>query len=448
MAKQEQGFTLIEVVISIVVLSIAVTAISTLFVSNVATVSLGKARSLGLAVATQQMEYLRDLPYDSLATKNGAIYPPGNILDDQNITSGGYRFRVHTVIDYIDDPYDGNAQGTIAGKPTDLYSYDYKIAEISVYLRNNNKQVATITSYIGAKAAETATNTGILSVKVIDASGNPVPNATVHITNPSPSPAVDTTITTDNNGLVEIPKLPPDSNKNYQITASLSGYSTDLTKPDPVGAQTPVNSNVNILVQQITSVTLSIDRVSALNLHVVDTNGNPMNNFAVTTTSSKKYYTNPDVFKYSQATSTDSSGNIALTNMEWDSYNFSLPAGYYLVTSSPFSPIALNPNSSLSVTLTVSASSSYPRITSITPTTGTIGTNPSALSVTGVNLSGSSALLRMSGQSDINFTGVTTSSTSISGNVNLTSAAAGNWDIVVTAGGHTITQPGGFNVSN
>jgi len=441
MAKREQGFTLIEVVISIVIVSIAMTAISTLFVSNVATVSLGKARTLALAVATQQVEYLRDLPYDSLATQHGPILPQGTIPDDQNVTSGSYRFRVHTVIDYIDDPYDGLS-------PTDLYSYDYKIAEVSVFLKNNNKQVATLSTYVAAKAAETATNTGILSIKVIDANGNPVSGATLHITDPNPSPAVDITTVTDSSGLFVIPKLPLDSTKGYQITASLTGYSTDMTKPDPVGAQTPVNPNVNILAQQITPVTLSIDRVSTMNLHVVDTSGNPMTNFAVTTTGSKKYYTTPDVFKYSQATNTDGSDNITLPNMEWDSYSFSLPAGYYLVSSSPYAPVSLSPNSSASVTLTVSNSSSYPRITSVSPLTGTIGTNPLAITITGANLSGGSALIRTAGQSDINFTGVTTTSTSIGGSLNLTNPISGSWDIVVTAGGHTVTQPGGFNVSN
>lgn len=449
MTKRQPGFTLIEVVISIVILSTAVLAISTLFVSNVATVSLGKAKTVGLALANQQMEYLRDLPYDSLATTNGTIYPPGNIADDQNVTSGNYKFRIHTVISYVDDPYDGNAQGTIQGKPTDLYPYDYKLAEISVYLRNNNKLVASLTTNIGAKAAETASNTGILQVSVIDANGNPVQNASVHITNSTSSPAVDITTTTDNNGIVEIPKLPPDSNKDYQITATLVGYNTDLTEPDPVGAQTPVNSNVNILVQQITHVTLSIDRLSTLNLHVVDTSGNPISNLAITTTSSKKLYTNPDVFKYNQTTSTDTSGNITLSSMEWGGYSFSVPSGHYLVVSSPYLAVSLNPNASQSVTLTVSTSSTWPRIISVSPASGTIGTAALSVTITGANLSsGSSALLRLAGQSDINFTGVSANGSTLTGTINLSSVVAGNWDIVITSNGNTTTQPGGFNVSN
>jgi hypothetical protein len=391
---------------------------------------------------------VRDLPYDSLATQFGAIYPPGNIPDSKTVVSANYRFIVKTKIVYVDDPYDGNAAGTIVGKPKDLYPYDYKRIEVTVLLANNNSQVAKLTSDVAAKAAETATNTGILSIKVINSNGQPVANATVHIVNTVPTPDVDITTTTDNTGSVVIPGLPPDSNKNYQITASLNGYSTDFTMADPVGAQTPVNPNANILVQQITSVTLSIDTVSTLNLHVVDTDGAALGNQSVTVTSAKKTLTNPDVFKYKQTFTTDGSGNIAIPNLEWGSYTLSVPAGTYIVTSSPYNPIQLSAGSSVSATLTLSTSSTYPTITSSTPTTDQTGTNPADNTVTGTNLSGATIKLSKSGQADITPTGtVTTTTTSILANFNLAGAATGAWDIVISKGGKTVTQPGIYNVT-
>ena len=238
--RGEGGFTLIETIIGLVVMTIMVTAVSQLFVDNLRVVTLGKARAIGLALAEEQLENIRDLPYQGVATQFGAIYPPGLLPDTQTLVRGGYTFTVSTKIIYVDDPYDGNAAGTIPGKPQDIYPFDYKRAEVSVYLKTSGKQVATLTTDVAAKAAETGSSSGILAIKVIDASGNPVSGATVTITNPSQSPAVNISTITDNLGNLVIPNLPPDSNNRYQVTAIYPGYSTDGTIPDPPGAQTAV----------------------------------------------------------------------------------------------------------------------------------------------------------------------------------------------------------------
>ncbi len=446
------GFTLVEVVFGAVIMALMITAISTLFLDNLRVVTLGKARAIGLAIANEKLEALRDLPYDSLATQGGAIYPPGNILDNETLTRDNFKFSVNTNISYVDDPYDGYAScpcgsGPAQGKPQDLYPYDYKKAEINVKLVSSGQVVATLTTNVAGKAAETSSNTGILSITVLDANGQPVPDAVVTVTNANPSPAVNITTTTDSNGLVVIPKLPPDSSNRYQVTASLAGYSTDGTIPDPAGSQNAVELNPNVLAQQITALTLSIDRVSTLYVHVVDTSGNPVSGLAVTTSSTKKIKTNPDEFKYSQATNTNASGNITLTGMEWGAYSFAVPAGNYIVATSPYAPVALNPNGSVTANLVVSTSSTWPEITSLTPLTQATGSNPVSITVTGVNFSSGQVKLQKSGQSDINCTGGSTTSTTITCDLNLTGAVTGDWDVVVTKSGNSTTQTGGFSVT-
>lgn len=445
--NRQGGFTLIESIISFTILVTIIVAVVELFGYDLATISIAKTRALGLALANQQMEYLRDLPYDSLATVKGPIYPPGTLLDDQFQTSGNIKFRIHTAIDYVDDPYDGNAAGTIPGKPVDLYPYDYKQAQVTVYLASSGKQVATVVTSIAAKAAETSSSTGILTIKVLNANGQPVAGASIHVTNPNPNPAVDITTTTDNTGLVVIPKLPPDSSHGYHIVASKGGYSTDTTNPYPGGSQSPTNPDPNVLVQQITNVTLAIDQLSSLNLHVVDTSGSPVASQSVTITGAKTIDVNPNVYKYNNTLTTDASGNITLSNIEWDSYTFKVPNGKYIVTVAPVQPVALAPNSTQNVTMTVSSSSSWPTISTISPTTDATGTNPVTLTITGTNLNGASFKLHMSGQTDIVATGLTSSSTSLSGTINLTGAATGNWDVVVTSGGNQATQTGGYSVT-
>jgi prepilin-type N-terminal cleavage/methylation domain-containing protein len=447
--RGEGGFTLIETIVGLTVMAIMVSAVGQIFVSNLQTLTLSKARAIALAAANEQIEYLRDLPYDSVKTLGGAIYPPGIIPDTQTIVRGGYTFSMKTQVDYVDDPYDGNAAGTIVGKPKDLNPADYKKAQVTLYMKSG-EMVAQLTTDIAGKAAETASNTGIISVLVVDANGTPVPNATVTITNPTPSPAVNITTTTDNQGMVVIPNLPPDSSNRYQVIASLSGYSTDGTLTDPPGAQTAVQQNLNVIIQNTQAVTLKIDLVATLNLHVTNTAGVALSGKSITINSSKLIYQTPNVSKYSQASTTDASGNISLTGMEWDSYSFAPPAGYYLVSSQPYMPASLLPSTGLTVNLVLSSSSSYPTISLVTPTSAQSGTTSTTMVLTGTNLiSGTSVILRRSGYSDINISGETSSNgnKTLTGTLNLTGAAAGAWDIVVTAGSSTVTQVGGLNVS-
>lgn len=70
--------------------------------------------------------------------------------------------------------------------------------------------------------------------------------------------------------------------------------------------------------------------------------------------------TNPTVYKYEQTLTTGSSGSLSVPNLEWDSYTTSVAAatGYDLVSTCPAQPVALAPNSSVSLQLYVSTHTS------------------------------------------------------------------------------------------
>ena len=80
------------------VVAIIVIASVSLFSSNMLSLQLGNSRSAALGLANEKMEYLRDLPYDSLATQNGDIYPGGSITDNQEITRNNIKFRALLII--------------------------------------------------------------------------------------------------------------------------------------------------------------------------------------------------------------------------------------------------------------------------------------------------------------------------------------------------------------
>lgn len=445
------GFTLVEVLIATAVIAvIGLSILGTIILfSKYSQESKEKVQAQNLA--NQQIELLHNMPYDSLATINGPIYPPGTLPDVQTMTVDGQQFKVHTYISYVDDPFDGNAAGTIPGKPVDLYPYDYKKITIIVKDKYDSLLLAQTTTNIAGKAAETATNTGILSLKVQNAQGQPVPNANVVLTNPNQTPPVNITTFTDVNGLVLIPSLPPSSANDYHVVASLSGYSTDSTYPAfAPNNLNPVLKDFNILVQQITPITLSIDTVATMNITVTDTTGAVVPNLQLNLKGAKLTYTSPNTYKFNQNFTTNGSGVINITNMEWDSYTIAVPAGYYIVSTNPYQTVDINPSDTLNVSLVVTTDNSYPTITSVSPLSG-INSSSVSVTITGTNLpSGSTVKLTLSGQPDINGTGIVSSggNTILTGNFDLTSVAPGGWNIVVTTpSGKVATQPAGFTVT-
>lgn len=448
-----RGSTLVEIIISLSIISVVILAVISVLVFNLRIISSGKARSIGTALANEKLENLRNMSYDSLATVNGPIYPAGTIADDENIIVSGIKMRVHTDIDYVDDPYDGNYDGTVTGKPKDFYPYDYKKATISVYLVADNQKLTSLSSNIAGKVAETASNTGIIAIKVQDANGNPVADAIVHLTNPAVTPAVDITTNTDNQGQVLVPKMPPDANKQYHIEVTKAGYSSDQTYPISAQVPVPAQPDFNVFAQQTVSLTFSIDQTASLTVRLKDPSGGVLAGKSVTVTGQKLLNdpnSTPDVAKTTQTLTTDSGGQINIASLEWDSYTFSV-AGYQILTSSPYSPISVDPLSSTTIDITADISSTnYPTISNVSPRSAMPGTSIQ-LDVVGSNMNGSTTLrLKKSGQSDIVATGISydSSTGTLNGTVDLAGATPGNWDIQVTKSGLTTTQAGGLNVSN
>jgi len=428
----DHGFTIVESLINIIIIAMVGVAILSAVVGGFRFTQLSKERSLALAIANERMEELRNLPYDDLATQFGTIFPPGNILDQETVIRENVTFAVNIRIDYVDDPYDGDALGTVQGKPQDLAPYDYKKVEITVTRLNRPNPAARLVSNVGASAAETASNTGILLVTVLDAAGEPVPQATVTIENPSAVPPVNITTSTDNNGRVMIPSLPPDNQNRYHIEVTKTGYSSDYTSPITVPNPNPVQPDVNIFVQQITTQTLVIDLVSTMTVTVVDGSGSSLPGLNLTTTSEKLTYVSPDVPKYQSTNATDGQGQVSLASMEWGSYLFSLSAPYFICSTMPFPNAPLDPGSGLAVTVRATSSGTAPTIVNVLPNSGP-ATGPLTLAVTGSSFAfGAAAILTRLGQSDIVGSPVTVNNaTELDATFDLTGAATGTWNLII-----------------
>jgi len=494
----KNGFTIAEMAISIVVVSIVSLSVIGLFTALVKSAVIAKRKAVASTLATNQMEYLRSLPYDNLAVAGGSIYSANPLPASTIVTLDNVRYTVNTSISYVDDAYDGCGNyPTQQLKQTYCRNYpppnnapnpdtnpqDYKIADVSV---SANGILASVDTQISARVAETASTTGALFVTVIDDGGNPVSGANVNVVNNNISPALNLNDSTDENGVAIFYGLPPDASGNhYVITASENDYSS-LSTIAPNGALQPNYLSQNIITQQSSSVTLVIKPMSnnSLVVETTSTDGNPLANAKIYIKGGYKKYTSPgdtsyyyDNFSPSDTRpTTDSNGLVAVSNLVPGSYFFCGDSGatnckvgnttYYLAAAIPYTNpdpndpftidvptyLAANPPSTTftyngvdylqKVRLMLTTDSTFPRVTNLTPYTASLsssGINNFAFQINGQNLSGATVKLI---QGANNYTASCSgSSTQLSCTVDLSSANQGTTQLQITVSGKTLTLP-------
>lgn len=417
-----------------------------LFISLLHSAIVGSHQAVASTLATNQMEYLKSLPYDNLAVAGGPIISnttiPGTVTKKVN----GITYTIKTNISYADNAYDGcGSYPTQAlkqkycrdypppsGAPsTDTNPADYKDVNVTV-TDKSGLQLASLDTQIAALVAETASNTGALFVYVIDDSGNPISGATVNVTNSSVSPAVNVSDTTDENGIVIFYDLPPSTTGyKYQVNASDGGSYSSLTTIVPNGSLQPTYSSQNLLAQSSSYVTLTLkpEGQNSLVIETTDLNGNPLANAKVYAKGGYKKYTATSDSAYYYDTlsptdtrpTTDSNGLAALTNLVPGNYIFCGDTGatscsvggttYYLAAavpyggSNPLEPITIpdyNPSNPPATTyayngvnylqkvrLMLTTNSGFPRVSSLLPYDGSLASGTLsnfAFTLTGVNL--------------------------------------------------------------
>jgi len=500
----QKGATLIEVMVAIIVIAIVVVSLFGLFISLVRSTIIAKRRAVAIGLATSQMEYLKSLPYDSLAVAGGSIPTSSPIPATTTKTVNGVLYTLTTSIGYADDAYDGcgsyptaalkqaycrNYPAPSGAPATDTNPADYKYLTVSAADRNGVR-LAIVDTQVSARVSETASTTGALFVTVTDPSGTPLSGATVSVTNSVVTPAVNVSDSTDSNGIAIFYSMPPDANTDYNITATKAGYSSLSTIANS-GSLVATYARQKILTQQSSFLTLKLGQMStnSLIIETTDSNGAPLAGVKVyikggykkyTLTSDKTYYY--DNFSPSDIRpTTDASGLATVQSLPpINSYTFCGDDGatnckvgattYYLVAAVPYGgdnslyPIEI-PESNTSTTidyggnayqqkvrLMLSTSSAMPRVFTMTPNAiSQAGGGLGSLNIVfaGQNLSGATAALVQGGTT---FTGSSCTSTAVtlSCTFNLTAATQGVLQLRVTNGGQTLVLPttplGGFNV--
>ena len=287
------------------------------------------------------LEIIKNLPYSKVGTVNGN--PPGTLADASNpiMTSvEGQQFKVYYEVTYIDDPADGTI---VAG--TDAAPNDYKQVKMSILNVATNKTTYYLTN-VSPLGLENTTNAGALWIKVFDASGQPISGASVHIENLALNPDIVLDRESDSSGnWVEV-GLPASAN-NYHIVVTKSGYSSEQTYPITQANPNPTKPDSTVVNGTVTQISFAIDLLSNLTIRTLDQNCQPLNGVNMNVTGAKTIGLNPIIYKFNNNYSS-AAGQIALTNIEWDTYTPTLLTGqnYTVYGTSPIQQITVLPNSS------------------------------------------------------------------------------------------------------
>jgi len=343
--KNKQGFSLVE---SIVAIAIFVLLSGIIYqTSALLTKGVGSYReSVTISnLASQYMEIVHNLPYSSVGTVKGN--PHGTLPDkpsNATTTVNNSDYQIYYVVNYIDNPADGTAE---AG--TDFAANDYK--QVKLYVKNlATEKTYTFSTNITPRGLENLDSGGALMIEVFDAFAQPVPNASVHITNQILSPSIDLTRTTDSSGnLIEVGL--PNSVNGYHIAVTKNGYSSDQTYPITMANPDPVKTDSTIANGQITQISFAIDKLSNLSFDTLNQNCEILPGIGMSI-HGEKLIGNPNILKFDNDFSSNTSGKISLGSIEWDNYVPNLTDNDYIVYgSSPIQQVSVLPDTDQNYTL-------------------------------------------------------------------------------------------------
>lgn len=119
--RQQEGFTLLEAAIALVILMIIGLGIASLFTYAIQANGNADDRELAMAIAQKRMEWLRTIPFTTQTRHVAYSFPNGGLeVTDangvtENVTNAGRRYTITTVIENLAFVPAGDPD---AGEPT------------------------------------------------------------------------------------------------------------------------------------------------------------------------------------------------------------------------------------------------------------------------------------------------------------------------------------------
>lgn len=330
--KKLKGFTLVESLVFLGIFSMISVIFFESYMLATRAIIESKNRLGATALANQKMEIIRSIDYTTIGTKHwngsGWVYgiPAGDILEDEDVSVSGKLYSVHTFVQYVDDEFDGQS----GGSPTDSIPTDYKRVRVTVAWGNGGTdQQVSVFGTFAPNGIEASTGGGVLSINVLDAAGNGVTGASVHIVNSASG--IDVTGNTDSTGNLTLPGAPAGT-EAYVITVSKSGYYGATTFPAyPTTAYIPVDVHASVVANALNQKSIVMDREVDIEIETEDPFGTSIPSIAFSLVGGRILGTDPgtgaDVLGFNQANTTDSSGIASFGGESYGQYTFALDSG-------------------------------------------------------------------------------------------------------------------------
>ncbi len=318
--KQLKGFTFIEAVVLIAIVSLVTVSFYSTFAVGIRNIANSKIRLVAVSLANQKMETIRSLAYDNIGTQGGI--PAGNIAQNEDVTVDGKVYHINTYIHYIDDPFDGTINDS-DGIPT-----DYKEARVTVKWGNDNnshQQVFLVSTFVPS-GVESSNGGGTLRINIMNSEAQGVSGANIHLVNNSTG--VDLNTTTDSSGSVLLPGTPAGS--DYQITVSKSGYETVTTlAPSPASPYNPVvDEHATVIEGSLNVKSIIEDLTSNVKIITKDALGNILANIDFNLTGGRalgtKVSDGKTGYNFNQDLTTDTDGENEIEDLSPGKYTFTL----------------------------------------------------------------------------------------------------------------------------
>lgn len=232
----KNGFTLVEVIVGTFLILIVFLGIFGAYELGLKVVGQAKARIIAISVANEQLEKIRNLPYESVGIVAG--YPSGIFPSSTTALQNNIEFTIEYQIQYEIDPKDGIDCDPVNAIPDDqtyrlsLDDYDccpndYKKIKVKVFWQGNLGGEIEMNSVVAPKNSEEECGEkgGLLKVEVDNQEGNKVESPNIKVTR----------LTTGFNWTKQPVDgaayflLEPASSSDYRIEVSKSGYSSSQT---------------------------------------------------------------------------------------------------------------------------------------------------------------------------------------------------------------------------
>ncbi len=221
-----------------------------------------KAEAGALALANEQIEYIRSLDYFVAGTVGGVVAGP--IPQTSTTSLNGIEYTRNVSIQFIDRPQDG----LVTDSTPDPIPQDSKrvVVTMSWNDRGTPRSFSMQTDLI-PPGLESVDGGGTIVVNVFNKAIQPVSGATVTVYNDTFSPVISDTYISDANGRAIIPGAP--SGSNYQLSATRAGYSIDQTYTASATNPIPNRPHISVATGTVSTLNFQIDALGDLTIETI-----------------------------------------------------------------------------------------------------------------------------------------------------------------------------------